>query len=335
MTAEPQIGYPAHHQGWEQAPTGLSSGFAGYSQDGPSGLGFAPTAPGHPPASGTGTAPPQPSFAGHDPAAPSGLFGPAVTERDSVPDYALAPQSAYSEPAPQSAYPESVVQAAYPEPVVQAAYPEPAPAFAPPPQAAYPAPQAAYPAPVGYPGAAAGGYGGGSGPGTPGYLQPYGAVPGEVAGRGPSVGPVVAFTLCFGVFGAISAARRSDKARAVGDRTGRYWIAFGATLVGSWVVGVIGAILVLAFGGLAVHSTARSTTEIALQQSIVTQGSFPDASGKTLKVKSASCLASAVAGADHDGPGTYQCALGLANGTIDNVMIKLDQGGRWRVVGQA
>ena len=86
---------------------------------------------------------------------------------------------------------------------------------------------------------ASGGYGPAGG-GMPGYLQPYGPGGGPI-GKGPGVGPVVGFTFFFGAFGAISAARRAERARAVGDSTGKYWIAFGATLAGCWVVGAISA----------------------------------------------------------------------------------------------
>jgi hypothetical protein len=57
---------------------------------------------------------------------------------------------------------------------------------------------------------------------------------------------VVACTPFFGPFGAISAVRRAERARAVGDSTGKYWIAFGGTLVAGWVVGAVTTILVLA-----------------------------------------------------------------------------------------
>ena len=336
MTAEPQIGYPGQQEGWQQTPagylgaegpSGLSQAFAGYRPDTPSGL---------------NQAPPVSSFAGHDPSAPSGLsfIPPAVQSYGDPPvvqSYGGPPTAGYQEPAyappPQAAYPDpafAAPQAAYPDPAFaapQAAYPDPAFAA---PQAAYPPPQAAYPEPAPAPAAGYGrpAYGG---PGVPGYLQPYGQ-PNGFAGKGPSVGPVVAFTVFFGVFGAISAARRADRARAVGDRTGKYWIAYGATLAGSWVVGAIVGILLFAMG-VSVGTTSKSSTAIALQQSIVQQGTFPDATGKTLKVKTASCTAQQLA--PNSSWGTYTCALGLVGGTTDTVIVSLDSGGRWRVVGQA
>jgi hypothetical protein len=84
---------------------------------------------------------------------------------------------------------------------------------------------------------------------VPGYLMPYGP-PGGGSGRGPGVGPVIGWTLISGPFGAISAARRSDRARAAGDTTGKYWLAFGGTLVAGWVIGAVTLILTLATSGI-------------------------------------------------------------------------------------
>jgi hypothetical protein len=372
MTAEPQIGYPGQHEGWQQTPagfsddggpSGLSHAFAGYSQQVPPEPNPAPPA----------------SFSGHDPDAPSGLsFTPPPPA--AYPDAAYAapysdaahevpPQSAYSDaayaPSAQAAYSDaayappaqaaysnaayaaqaqpaysdgaySAPQAAYSAPP-QATYPPqeayPPQAAYPAPQSAYPAPQAAYPAPpqAAFPGSVPGGYGP-AGPGTPGYLQPYGPAAGP-SGRGPGVGPVVGITFFFGPFGAISAARRAERARAVGDSTGKYWIAFGATLVGCWVLGAILAILSIAMNIAGDGTASKTSTTIALQQSIVQQGTFPDATGRVIKVTAATCVATALV--PNSNWGTYTCTLGLVDGTKDKVVVSVDSGGKWRVIGQA
>jgi hypothetical protein len=54
--------------------------------------------------------------------------------------------------------------------------------------------------------------------------------------RAPGVGPVVAFTFFFGLFGVISAARRANRARLIGAPAGPYWTAFAVTTVVTWVL---------------------------------------------------------------------------------------------------
>lgn len=46
----------------------------------------------------------------------------------------------------------------------------------------------------------------------------------------PTVWPVVLWTLLFGIFGAISATLRSEKAYRCGYKVAPYWIAFAAAL---------------------------------------------------------------------------------------------------------
>jgi hypothetical protein len=69
----------------------------------------------------------------------------------------------------------------------------------------------------------------------------------------PGIGPVIAFTAIFGVFGAISAARRSGKAKRAGLPTNKYWVAFGITLAVVWAVGGI-------IGAVSAVGAAKSTT---------------------------------------------------------------------------
>ncbi len=91
--------------------------------------------------------------------------------------------------------------------------------------------------------------------------QPMGAYPPPQGGYPsvpqqftvPGIGPVIAFTAIFGVFGAISAARRSGKAKRAGLPTNKYWVAFGITLAVVWAVGGI-------IGAVASMGAAKSTT---------------------------------------------------------------------------
>jgi hypothetical protein len=189
--------------------------------------------------------------------------------------------------------------------------------FAPPPQAAYPDPNLSRP------------------PGElPGYLSPY-PPPDGFSGRGPSVRPVVAFTLFFGVFGALSAHRRAQRAEAAGDSPGRYWIAFGVTLSLAWVVGAILSILWLAFGGVLAVSAASPApahpiTAAELSRSMVEDGTFTGKGGKTAHVKAATCAARSV---DSAGAGDYRCAVTLTDATVATLRVHADASG-WRVLGQ-
>jgi len=194
-------------------------------------------------------------------------------------------------------------------------------AYAPPPQAAYPDPGQSLPPDE-----------------LPGYLKPY-PPPGGFSGRGPSVRPVVALTLFFGVFGAVSAHRRAMRAEAAGDSPGKYWTAYGVTLSLAWVVGAIMSILWLAFGGFFAGPTASSDaaapahpiTAAELSRSMVDQGTFTGKNGKTVRIRAAACRTAAV---DRTGAGDYSCALTLTDATKTTVLVHVDAAG-WHILGKA
>jgi hypothetical protein len=78
-------------------------------------------------------------------------------------------------------------------------------------------------------------------PTTPGYAQPayarsYAYGPPAVV---PAVWPVAVFTLLFGALGAISAFRRSVRARAAGAGVGPYWGTFAGAFIGLLLILVI------------------------------------------------------------------------------------------------
>jgi hypothetical protein len=277
VTVQPETGYPASPQGWQQTPPEPAPGqmFSGYSGDAPSGLQFTPPAPTH-----------QQAFPGHAGEAPPG------------PGYGAPPPGYAAQPA---AYAEQR-------------------GYAPPPQAAYPDPALDRPADQ-----------------LPGYLQPF-PPPGGFSGKGPSAGPVVAFTIFFGVFGMISAWRRAKRAEAVGDNTGKYWMAFGVTLALGWVVGAILSILSLvAFGFItATASSATATpnhtiTAAELSQSMEDQGTFTGKGGKVVRVKTASCAPTSV---DANGAGTYKCAVSVTDGTKYTLSVRADSTS-WHILGTA
>jgi hypothetical protein len=191
-----------------------------------------------------------------------------------------------------------------------------------------PAPQAAYPDPALDRPAGE----------LPGYLRPH-PPSGGFSGNGPSAGPVVAFTVFFGVFGMISAFRRAKRAEAVGDDTGRYWMAFGVTLALGWVVGAIASLLALVAAGFfpAASSSASSAatpaqtiTAAELSQSMEDRGTFTPRSGKTIHIRTATCTATSV---DAYGAGSYRCAVSVTDGTKYTLSVRADSTG-WRILGQ-
>lgn len=149
----------------------------------------------------------------------------------------------------------------------------------------------------GYPG-----YGPTYGPG--GYPHPQQAAPyPQPDARRPAVWPVVIFTLLFGVFGSISAALRSRRARRLGLPIGKYWAAFAATLV--VFIAVVVAIAVES------SSTPPVMTAAQLQTSLVQSAGWTDSLGNKLTAKDATCVPDNVAS---NGVGTYRCIVDFTDG---------------------
>ena len=161
------------------------------------------------------------------------------------------------------------------------------------------------------------------GPGlAPGsYPPPMSAGPGA-AGQAPGVGPVVAFTFFFGIFGAISAARRSKRAQAAGISGRKYWIAFAITLVAAWVVGVI-AVVAVAVASSAGKATVSSAS---LERSIVANSDFTTPDGTAVTAEAATCTPGMV---DNDGAGSYTCVIDFAGNDSMSYQVTLDTSGKW------
>ena len=168
-------------------------------------------------------------------------------------------------------------------------------------------------------------YGPGSPPPTfdsPDYDYGYRATPGWTpAIDGPKAWPVAVFTVLFGIFGALSAARRSTDARAQGLPGGRYWGVFAGALVGSFaiwtfVLGVGIAVTVPLY--LETTSTVMTTNE--LEQELASSDSVGGS------VTGATCLEEAV---DPLGAGTYSCRLRLDDGADLPYRITVSDDGSW------
>jgi hypothetical protein len=140
---------------------------------------------------------------------------------------------------------------------------------------------------------------------------------------GPKAWPVVIFTLFFGVFGAISAARRSRDARAFGLPVARYWQAFGGALVGGFFIwmlslGILAATLIPLFENY--HDSVMVITTDRLESQLMSSS----ASGVT--VTQADCADDSVA---PDGTGTYRCQVTFADGVARSYEVTVNDDGSW------
>jgi hypothetical protein len=280
-------------------------------------------------------------YASYPPQQPTGGY-PAVS-------YPQEGAAGYPEPVPypqpgspaQVSSPTHSGSATYP-----AAYPSPsAYPTAPPWAAAGPAPAAAWPAPAdaeptptaagptptaGWPAPATGAQV--PGPVTPpdqplpqygGLLVPF---PDEMRhasrAQAPAVWPVAAFTLLFGILGAVSAKRRADQARRTRNSTAPYWIAFLISVAaGAFCWFVVSAVLV----GPVVTEIRENQRLEAVQRNVVGDGQLRDA---RINVTAAQCRA--VAERDAQGMRDYLCRLTLEDGHTATLTLTADEAGQWR-----
>ncbi|GAA3394219.1 hypothetical protein [Cryptosporangium minutisporangium] len=156
---------------------------------------------------------------------------------------------------------------------------------------------------------------------SPGYGYGYAAAPSWApAFDGPKAWPVGVFTVLFGIFGAISAARRSSDARALGLPGGRYWAVFAGALVGSfalWTL-VLGLAIAVAIPAYLQSVTVMTTGQLERQ--------LESSSAAGVTVADAVCLEEAV---DATGVGTYQCLLMFTNGDDLTYRITVSDDGTW------
>ncbi|WP_306213149.1 hypothetical protein [Actinoplanes sp. RD1] len=155
-----------------------------------------------------------------------------------------------------------------------------------------------------------------------GLLVPY---PEEIRtaarAEAPALWPVAVFTFFFGVFGAISAGRRADRARRGGNRSTPYWIAFAVTLAGAWFVWGVIALTVVA---PAVNRAVESHKVSVLEHNVISDGQLAKAN---ITATAADCQAAGEENAD--GTRDYLCQLTLANGEKGQLTITANPDATW------
>ena len=196
----------------------------------------------------------------------------------------------------------------YPVPVP---YPQPGG-----PQQAYPTapPWAAPPAPAAVPEQPLPQYGG--------LLVPFPeAMQHASRAQAPAVWPVAAFTLLFGVLGAISAKRRADQARRTRNSTAPYWITFLVSLAaGAFCWFVVSAVVVTPI----VTEVQENNRLEAVQRNVVGDGQLKNA---RITVTAAQCRA--VTERDAAGERDYLCRLTLDDGHTASLTVTADESGQW------
>ena len=140
--------------------------------------------------------------------------------------------------------------------------------------------------------------------------------------QAPKFWPVAAFTVFFGIFGAISAARRADQARRGRNSTAPYWVTFAVTLVASSLFWVVGGVAV----GVPAYLAVREGAVVKqLEDNVVGDGQLAKAN---LSAREADCRAAG--DRRPDGTRDYLCRLTLSDGRTGQVMVTADQNGAWR-----
>ena len=137
----------------------------------------------------------------------------------------------------------------------------------------------------------------------------------------PSWLPVAAWTFFFGVFGAISAARRTTRAHRAGRSGTPYWVAFAVTLV-------VSGVLWTAAAAIAVPTYLSYREDVAtkaLQSDLVHGERIAQVVGTT--VNSAECRPEGARAAT--GLRAYTCRLALADGRTGTVRVIAQPDGTW------
>jgi len=157
---------------------------------------------------------------------------------------------------------------------------------------------------------------------APGYGYGYSAAPSWGSHlTGPKAWPVAVFTVFFGIFGAISAARRSNDARALGLPGGRYWGVFAGALVGSFAVWTLVLGLAIAVSVPAyLHATTTVMSTVELEQELEASNTVGGS------VTHATCVEDAVG---PTGSGTYECLISVSDGAALPYRITVSPDGSW------
>lgn len=142
--------------------------------------------------------------------------------------------------------------------------------------------------------------------------------------RAPRWWPVVFWTFFFGVFGAISAARRAGQARRGRHSVTPYWVAFAVTAVAG---GVWWSTAVAVVVPVYLHHREGAITTL-VQEHIRTDGRLESTAHVT--ARAASCRADGPRNAG--GLRRYDCVLTLDDGRTGSLTVTADADGTWTVV---
>jgi hypothetical protein len=137
----------------------------------------------------------------------------------------------------------------------------------------------------------------------------------------PSWIPVVVITLLTMPFGAISAARRSTRARRGGNPAYPYWLAFSLTFAAGWMLSMLA--LVVAVPVVLNYREGLATK--AVESSLVHDGKVTTSGGAT--VTGAACTPAGARGSD--GLRAYTCGLALSDGRTGTLHVVADSDGQW------
>lgn len=149
----------------------------------------------------------------------------------------------------------------------------------------------------------------------------------HAAGRAkpPSWVPVVVITALTLPFGAISAARRSRRARLQGNPGYPYWLAFVLAFGVAWTLsGIVGVVV-----GVPVYLNIRQHAMTkAVESRLVHDGKVRTTGGAT--VKRAACKPTS--GEASGGRQAYTCSLTLSDGETATLRVVADSKGNWSAV---
>ena len=139
--------------------------------------------------------------------------------------------------------------------------------------------------------------------------------------QAPAVWPVAAFTMLFGILGAVSAKRRADQARRTHNSIAPYWIAFLVSVAAGAFCWFVLAAAVIAPMYIEFRETAILK---AVQSNVVGDGQLKDA---RIAVTAAQCRA--VTDRDTEGMRDYLCRLTLEGGRTGTLALTADESGQW------
>lgn len=145
---------------------------------------------------------------------------------------------------------------------------------------------------------------------------------GRVRPQPPAVWPVAVWTLLFGIFGGLSAARRAKQAAALGVRGHRYWGTFLGLLVPVLLVqfGIVVAVAV------PVYLNTVRTAEAKVLASMIVRDGQANEPGQP-RVELARCTPLVAAG----GRQPYQCVVNYSDTSRRVLTIVADGAGGWVV----